>query len=122
MMNQQLPEATDLLFQAIRAHVELFNESVGTGSWDRFVESLHNDPRMTFEPIPVSPFIGRYAIATAYREMPPTDTMSISSVDVLEADTVSARFAWDTSGDTGELRVSGRDDRVTAIEVIFDAP
>ena len=64
---------------AAEAHCSLFNESVRTGAWKPFVATFTDDARMAFTNVPVGPYVGRDAIAAAYAENPPDDTMTIES-------------------------------------------
>jgi hypothetical protein len=63
--------------------------------------------------------VGRDAIARAYADSPPDDTMSI--VDIREAGphTAQARFAW-TGGGTGSTTISWYEGEVIDLTVAFD--
>ena len=98
-------------------HVNAFNDAVTTGDWETFANGFAEDARMTFVGVPAGPFEGRTAIAQAYRENPPTETMTL--LDGAEsADTV--RFRW-ASGGTGSMQLSwAPDGTVQTLTVTFD--
>ena len=60
-------------------HVERFNEGVQTNDFAPMIEQFADEAELSFEGVPVGPFLGRPAIAAAYREQPRT-TRSRSSV------------------------------------------
>jgi hypothetical protein len=96
-------------------HVDAFNHAVTTGDWDTFAERFAEDATMTFIGVPAGPFHGRQSIATAYRENPPTETMTIQ-----EADGDTVRFRW-ASGGTGTMKLSwSTDGAVRILVVAFD--
>lgn len=96
-------------------HVDAFNDAVTTGDWDAFANRFAEDARMTFVGVPADPFEGRTAIAQAYRENPPTETMSL-----VDPDGDAVRFRW-ASGGTGTMQLSwAPDGAVQALTVTFD--
>lgn len=103
---------------AAEAHCSLFNESVRTGDWKPFVATFADDARMAFTNVPVGPYVGRDAIAAAYAENPPDDTMTIEYVDEVDADTAKVRFQWDNGG-PGTMVVRWRDGEVAELEITF---
>ncbi len=103
---------------AVRKHCELFNEGFRSGDWAPFVATFAEDARMAFTNVPAGPFVGREAIGAAYAANPPTDTMSIVSVEPLGADTARARFAWDAGG-AGTMVMRWRDGQVADLEITF---
>ena len=52
----------------VEGHVERFNTAVTSGEWDEVIAHFTDDAVMSFEGIPVEPFVGRAAIAAAYAE------------------------------------------------------
>jgi steroid delta-isomerase len=111
-------------FEAMRLledHVERFNEGVRTGDFARMLENVAADATMAFEGVPVGPFVGRDAIAQAYREQPPDDEL-----DVLDSrhdgDTVVAAYAWRREPATraGELRLTIVGGLITRLVVTFE--
>jgi steroid delta-isomerase len=102
-------------------HVERFNAGVRTGDFAPMLEPFADDAEMAFEGVPVGPFIGREAIAAAYRERPPDD--ELDALDVRrEGDTFVAGYAWRCEPDVraGELRLTVAGDRITRLVVTFD--
>ena len=96
-------------------HVDAFNHAVTTGDWDTFSRRFAEDATITFVNVPAGPFHGRTAIAQAYRENPPTETMTLVSPD---ADIV--RFRW-ASGGTGTMAITwAPDGAVRTLTVSFD--
>ncbi|WP_306209699.1 nuclear transport factor 2 family protein [Actinoplanes sp. RD1] len=100
-------------YDRIAAHIDRFNTAVHTGDWSPVVTTLHPDAVMTFTPVPVGPFAGRDAIAAAYAENPPDDTMRILSGD---DDTVV--FAWSRGG-TGTLTVQWEAGLIRRLDIRF---
>jgi hypothetical protein len=96
-------------------HVAAFNHAVTTGDWDTFAHRFAEEASMTFVGVPAGPFHGRTAIAQAYRDNPPTETMTLLGPD---ANTV--RFRW-ASGGTGTMKLEWTPaGAVQALTVAFD--
>jgi hypothetical protein len=104
---------------AVDAHCALFNACVRSGDWAPFAATFAEDAQMVFTNVPVGPYLGRDAIATAYAESPPTDTMNVMSVEPVDRDTARVRFGWDAGGD-GTMVMSWRDGLVNTLEITFD--
>jgi steroid Delta-isomerase len=101
----------------VTGHVAAFNAAVQSGDWGPFAERFTPGAVMRFSGVPVGPFTGRDAIARAYAEQPPTDTMTVLAVESagLE-DTV--RFGW-TRGGTGVMRLTWQGGLIASLEVTF---
>jgi steroid delta-isomerase len=98
-------------------HVDAFNHAVTTGDWNTFAQRFAEDATMAFVGVPAGPFHGRQAIAQAYRDNPPTETMTLE-----EADGDTARFRW-ASGGTGTMEIGWTPDgAVQTLTVVFDPP
>ncbi|WUF27749.1 nuclear transport factor 2 family protein [Kribbella sp. NBC_00482] len=96
-------------------HVDAFNLAVTTGDWEAFAGRFAEDACMSFVQVPVGPFEGRTAIAAAYRENPPAETMTL-----LEDGDERARFRW-SGGGTGSMELRwAPDGAVQALTVSFD--
>jgi len=96
-------------------HVDAFNHAVTSGDWDAFAQRFAADARMSFVGVPAGPFHGRTAIAAAYRENPPTETMTLEGPD---GDTVKFRWA---GGGTGTMELGwAPDGTVRTLTVSFD--
>jgi steroid Delta-isomerase len=99
----------------IADHVDAFNQAVTTGDWDTFAARFAENAVMSFVQVPVGPFEGRTAIVAAYRENPPTETMTL-----LDDSDERARFRW-SGGGTGSMELEwAPDGAVRALTVSFD--
>lgn len=98
-------------------HVRLFNETVRSNDYTAFVATFTPDAEMSFVGVPAGPYHGRAAIAAAYAEQPPTDTMHRVRADQ-DGDTDVIAFAWD-SGGTGTMRITWRDGQVARLVITF---
>jgi steroid Delta-isomerase len=103
--------------ERVEAHVHGFHAAIVTGDWSAFLEGFCEDATMRFGGVPVGPFEGRAAIARAFAENPPTDTMRVAAV-VAEGDEDAVTFAW-SSGGAGTMRMRWRDGRVAVPEIRF---
>jgi steroid Delta-isomerase len=102
----------------VEQHIRLFNEAVRRDDWAPFLATFAPDAVMTFDGVPVGPYVGLAEIARAYDSHPPSDTMTMVSVTRDRDDDV-VRFAWDAGGG-GSLHISWRDGAVAALAVTFD--
>jgi hypothetical protein len=103
----------------IAQHAAAFNAAVQSGNWRSFADRFTVDATMRFVGVPAGPFVGRAAIAHAYAEQPPTDTLTISNVDST-ATVDTAFFAW-SAGGGGVMRLTWQGRLVAGLDVIFDA-
>lgn len=78
-------------------HVDAFNHAVTTGDWTTFADRFAEDGTMTFTNVPTGRFHGRPAIAAAYIENPPTETMTLVD-NTTDGSADVARFRWATGG------------------------
>jgi steroid Delta-isomerase len=103
-------------------HVERFNAGVRSGDFTRMLESFAPDATMAFEGVPVGPFVGRDAIAQAYRERPPDDLLDVLD-SRREGSTIVAGYAWRREPDrrAGELRLTSEGETITRLVVTFGA-
>jgi hypothetical protein len=108
------------LTEAVREHERLFNDSVRSGDFDAFVATFAEDATMRFDDVPVGPFKGRDAIAKAYAAQPPSDTMSIRSIEEVAPETVHTKFDWDAGG-SGSMQVRWRDGQVAELTIAFNS-
>jgi drug/metabolite transporter (DMT)-like permease len=107
--------------ELLRDHVERFNAGVRSGDWQPMVESFDDNAEMEFRGIPVGPFVGKDAIAAAYREQPPDDELRV--LESRERDgRVEARYAWlaDPDVPAGELFLTPEDGTIRKLVVTFD--
>ena len=100
-------------------HIAAFNHAVTTGEWDAFADRFAADARMSFVGVPAGPFEGRTTIAEAYRENPPTETMTaVEQQAGPDGDTVT--FRW-SGGGTGTMHLGwAPDGAVQVLTVSFD--
>jgi hypothetical protein len=102
-------------------HVERFNAGVRSGDWEPMIAGFAEDAEMEFRGVPVGPFVGRDAIASAYREQPPDDELRIlerrDSPGLVEA-----RYAWLAEPDTaaGEMFLTHEGGSIRKLVVTFD--
>ena len=103
-------------------HVQRFNAGVRSGDWAPMLENFRDDARMEFRGLPVGPFMGRDAIAGAYRDQPPDDELRV--LEQRERDgRVEARYAWLAEPDVaaGEMFLTpGDDGLIHQLVVTFD--
>jgi steroid delta-isomerase len=111
--------AVSELETAVERHAEVFNAAVRDGDFAALVDTFAPTAVMRFIGVPFGPYVGRDAIARAYAESPPDDTMSI--VDVREAgpQTAQARFAW-AHGGTGSMTMSWHEGQIIDLTIALD--
>lgn len=102
----------------VAEHVAAFNEAVRSGDWQLFSTRFTEDATMRFVGVPVGPYVGRDAIARAYLDHPPTDTMSVRDV-VSAGETDTVQFAW-SAGEGGLMRMTWRGLLMCELDVVFD--
>ena len=104
------------------AYVATFNESVRAHDFARLAEWFAEDAELVFEGVPVGPFQGRDAIATAYETQPPDDEVEILGAHDGDAGEIVARYAWrrDEGKAAGDMRLLPRDGRIARLVVTFD--
>jgi glycine cleavage system aminomethyltransferase T len=78
------------------------------------------DAEMRFEGVLVGPFIGRDAIAAAYRDQPPDDEVELFATEERDG-AIVARYAWlrDGGKQAGEMRLTPRGGRIQKLIVTF---
>jgi hypothetical protein len=105
----------------LERHVELYNEAVRTGDFSDFVETFTEDAVMKFDGVPVGPFRGRAAIAQAYAEQPPGDTMALMAMETAGDEAVRASFDWDNTGGGGQMYLRWDGDKLAELLIAFAA-
>jgi len=102
-------------------HVARFNAGVRSGDWGPMVEHFAPEAKMEFRGIAVGPFVGREAIAEAYRNQPPDDEMRVLEQRD-EGDRIEARYAWLAEPDVaaGELFITREARLIIGLVVTFD--
>ncbi|SRR6266540_108390 len=102
-------------------HVRLFNDGVRTGDFEPMLEQFADDAELVFVGVPVGPFVGKDAIAAAYREQPPDDEIDVRAVRSDGAETV-ADYGWlkEPGVRAGELRLTEDGGEIRRLVVTFD--
>ena len=105
----------------VEDHVDRFNAGVRSGDFAPMLEKFSEDATMAFEGVPIGPFIGREAIAQAYRERPPDDELDVLDVR-RTGDMFVAGYAWRREPErrAGELRLTVDGGRISRLVVTFD--
>ncbi len=106
----------------LERHVALFNAGVRTGNFDPMLEGFADDAELVFEGAPVGPFVGKRAIAAAYRSQPPDDEVEILGAGQEVAGAIVAAYAWRRapSERAGEMRITGSAGMIERLVVTFD--
>ena len=101
-------------------HVRRFNEGVRSGDFAPMAREFTEDAEMHFEGVPVGPFVGRDAIAAAYRDEPPDDEVEIFDQEDRDG-VIVARYAWlrDHGRQAGEMRLTPRNGQIQKLVVTF---
>ena len=101
-------------------HVRRFNEGVRSGDFGPMAAGFTEDAEMHFEGVPVGPFVGREAIAAAYRDQPPDDEIEILGSDESDG-IVLARYAWlrQNGRQAGEMRLTPHKGLIRKLVVTF---
>jgi len=107
----------------IAEHVTRFNAGVRSGDYGPMLEQFTDDAELAFEGVGVGPFVGRGAIANAYRLQPPDDELDLLEVSEIPDGGVVAGYAWRArpSVRAGEMRFRLREGRISQLVVTFDA-
>ena len=102
-------------------HIERFNAGVRTGDWQPMVGAFADDAEMEFRGVPVGPFVGRDAIAAAYREQPPDDELRLLEQRQVDG-RIEARYAWlaEPQVAAGELILTPDRGSIRKLVVTFD--
>jgi steroid Delta-isomerase len=105
----------------IAKHAAAFNAAVQSGDWSSFADRFTPDATMRFIGVPAGPFAGRAAIAQAYADQPPTDTLTIRKVDSTGG-VDTAFFAWSAGGGGGGgvMRLTWEGRLVASLDITFD--
>jgi drug/metabolite transporter (DMT)-like permease len=102
-------------------HVERFNSGVRSGNWSPMVDGFHDDAEMEFRGVPVGPFVGRDAIAAAYRDQPPDDELRVLEQRQVDG-VIQARYAWLNEPEVaaGEMFLTPENGTIRKLVVTFD--
>ena len=85
------------------------------------LERFDEAAEMEFRGVPVGPFVGKDAIAGAYREQPPDDELRVLEEREREG-RIEARYAWLAEPDVaaGELLLTPDEGRIRKLVVTFE--
>ncbi len=105
----------------LRRHVEAFNKGVRSGDFGPMIDGFTDEAVLVFEGAPVGPFIGRSAIAEAYRSQPPDDEIDILRVSEADA-TIEALYGWhrDLGLPAGRMIISPSGELISRLVVTFE--
>ncbi len=94
------------------------NAGVRSGDFSALLEILHSDAEMHFIGIPAGPFLGRAAIARAFREGGPGDELILGDVTASAAEQ-QASYGWRARPEHIEGRISilVRDQAIASIVI-----
>jgi RimJ/RimL family protein N-acetyltransferase len=117
LLREDLEQVNELLGQ----HVESFNAGVRSGDWSAMLARFDDKAEMEFRGVPVGPFVGKDAIAAAYREQPPDDELRVLEEREREG-RIEARYAWLAEPDiaAGELLLTPEGGLIRKLVVTFD--
>ena len=103
-------------------HVTRFNAGVRSGDYGPMLEQFTDDAELAFEGVGVGPFVGRGAIAEAYRRQPPDNELDLLEVSEIPGGVI-AGYAWRAwpSVRAGEMRFRLHAGRISQLVVTFDA-
>ncbi|MDQ3777879.1 MAG: nuclear transport factor 2 family protein [Actinomycetota bacterium] len=98
----------------LEEHVERFNRGVRSGDFAEMVSFFAADAELVFQGIPVGPFVGRDAIADAYREQPPDDEIVLLRDD--------GTYAWASEPEVpaGQMFLTARDGEIGRLVIRYD--
>jgi steroid Delta-isomerase len=107
--------------ELLRQHVESFNAGVRSGDWSAMLARFDDSAEMEFRGVPAGPFVGKDAIAAAYRQQPPDDELRVLEEREREG-RIEARYAWLAEPDVpaGELLLTAEEGLIRKLVVTFD--
>src|SRR3712207_3137267 len=105
----------------LQEHVERFNVGVRSGDFGPMVDRFADVGVLEFTGIPVGPFRGRQAIATAYREQPPDDEVRVLAIREPGPGVVPVEYAWLAAPEerAGEMRLEHRDGWIQRLLITY---
>jgi steroid delta-isomerase len=102
-------------------HVERFNHGIRTGDFEPMLGGFAPDAELVFEGVPFGPFVGRDAIAEAYRVQPPTDEVRLLGAPRVEGGALAVDYAWAAEGTkAGRMILTPRDGAIARLVVTFE--
>jgi steroid Delta-isomerase len=103
----------------VAEHVRVFNEAASSGRWEPFIDRFAEDAELEFVGVPAGPFIGKQAIAQAYRENPPDDVIAIDGAPRRAGDTIVVPYRWNRTSEKGTMRMTWKAGLITKLVVTF---
>ena len=100
-------------------HVRVFNDAVTSGRWQPFIDTFAEDAELEFVGVSAGPFIGRKAIARAYRENPPDDTIAIDGHPGRDCDTIVVPYRWNRTNEKGTIRLTYEGGLIRKLVITF---
>jgi steroid delta-isomerase len=104
----------------LAAYVAHFNAAVRDGSWSSVLEHYTDDAVMEFVGPPVGPFVGKPAIAAAYRASPPDDEIELIGSPDEHGGMLVTAYRWRATGATGSMGFTERDGLIEHLVITFD--
>ena len=102
-------------------HVERFNEGIRTGDFGPMLAGFAPDAELVFQGVPAGPFVGRDAIAEAYRTQPPDDEVRLLGPAREEDGALVADYAWAPEGTrAGRMILTPRVGAIARLVVTFE--
>lgn len=105
----------------IEGHVALFNAGVRSADFGPMLERFTEDAELRFEGVPVGPFVGKDAIAAAYRTRPPDDEIEVLEMSAQEDKRV-VDYAWrrEPGKRAGRMMVTTLNGMISRLVVTFN--
>ena len=105
----------------LRAHVRRFNEAVGSHDFSEMIQGFAAEAEMEFDGVPVGPFVGREAIARAYRDQPPDDEVRLLGAPRVHGEVVESDYAWANDGRrAGRMILEAREGLIARLTITFE--
>ncbi len=98
----------------LREYVARHNEGVSTRDFSRLLDLFAPHGELRFEGAPVGPFVGKDAVAAAFRDHGPSDALRLLDDD--------GAYAWgaDPERRAGRIEVVGEAGRIVRVLVRFE--
>ena len=105
----------------LRAHVRRFNDAVRSHDFSEMIDGFAVEAEMAFDGVPVGPFVGREAIAAAYRDQPPDDEVRLLGAPRVQGEIVESDYAWANDGRrAGRMILEAREGLIARLTITFE--
>ncbi|MGH8791477.1 MAG: nuclear transport factor 2 family protein [Stackebrandtia sp.] len=103
----------------LEEYVLRHNRGLSSGDFTSMLELFCDDAEMTFVGLPVGPFVGRDAIAAAFRDAPPDDQLVLLST-ACDGARISGGYGWRGrhGQPEGSLELTARDGKIARLTVV----